>query len=96
MKMEQCSETLAYKIQTLGNYPEESIQQEYCSLHFVSLIAAVTVTALLENCHHIVTDKMEMCDILYFLILPQKAGKIQCLNVTLISATQAMSKKAVT
>ena len=28
MKMEQteCSETLAYKIQTLGNYPEESIQ----------------------------------------------------------------------
>jgi len=27
MKMEQteCSETLAYKIQTLGNYPEESI-----------------------------------------------------------------------
>ena len=36
-----------------------------------------TVTALLENCHHIVTDKMEMRDILYFLILPQKAGKIQ-------------------
>jgi hypothetical protein len=30
------------------------------------------VTALLENCHHIVTDKLEMCDILYFLILPQK------------------------
>jgi hypothetical protein len=29
MKMEQteCSETSAYKIQTLGNYPEESIQQ---------------------------------------------------------------------
>jgi len=29
MKMEQtqCSETLAYKIQTLGNYPEESIQK---------------------------------------------------------------------
>jgi hypothetical protein len=28
MKMEQteCSETLAYKIQMLGNYPEESIQ----------------------------------------------------------------------
>jgi hypothetical protein len=23
----ECSETLAYKIQTLGNYPEESIQQ---------------------------------------------------------------------
>jgi len=29
MKMEQtdCSETLAYKIQTPGNYPDESIQQ---------------------------------------------------------------------
>ena len=27
MKMEQCSEMLAYKIQTLGNYPEESIQK---------------------------------------------------------------------
>jgi len=28
MKMEQteCSETLAYKIQTAGNYPEESVQ----------------------------------------------------------------------
>ena len=33
MKMEQteCSETLAYKIQTLGNYPAESIQYYYCS-----------------------------------------------------------------
>jgi len=29
MKMEQaeCSETLAYKIQILGNYPEESAQK---------------------------------------------------------------------
>jgi len=26
MKMEQCSETSAYKIQTPGNYPEETIQ----------------------------------------------------------------------
>jgi hypothetical protein len=26
MKMEQCSETSAYKIQTRGNYPEESIK----------------------------------------------------------------------
>jgi len=26
MKMEQCSETSAYKIQTPGNYPDESIQ----------------------------------------------------------------------
>ena len=31
MKMEQteCSETTAYKIQTLGNYPEEIIQKHY-------------------------------------------------------------------
>jgi predicted naringenin-chalcone synthase len=31
MKVEQteCSETLAYKIQTHGNYPEESIQHSY-------------------------------------------------------------------
>jgi len=29
--MEQCSETSAYKIQTPGNYPEESIQHsEQC------------------------------------------------------------------
>jgi len=27
MKMEQCSETSAYKIQTPSNYPEEGIQQ---------------------------------------------------------------------
>jgi hypothetical protein len=28
MKMEQCSATSAYKIQTPGNYPEENIQHE--------------------------------------------------------------------
>ena len=34
MKMEQteCSETSAYKIQTPGNYPEESIHQHFSSL----------------------------------------------------------------
>ena len=35
MEQTECSETLAYKIQTPGNYPEESIQQllsEYESL----------------------------------------------------------------
>jgi hypothetical protein len=33
MKMEQteCSETLAYKIQAPGNYPEENIQHLYVS-----------------------------------------------------------------
>jgi len=32
MKQTECSETLAYKIQTPGNYPEESIQQYIKSL----------------------------------------------------------------
>jgi len=34
MKMEQteCSEMSAYKIQTPGNYPEESIQQQFPAL----------------------------------------------------------------
>jgi hypothetical protein len=31
MEQAECSETLAYKIQTLGNYPEESIQHNYIS-----------------------------------------------------------------
>jgi len=53
-KMEQteCSETLAYKIQTLGNYPEESIQHSehgeslksrlsLCSLQFLMFVCSV-------------------------------------------------------
>jgi hypothetical protein len=32
MKMEQCSETSANKIQTPGNYPEENVQRNYCFL----------------------------------------------------------------
>jgi len=41
MKVEQteCSETLAYKIQMPGNYPEESIQQNYIIL-FIKRICA--------------------------------------------------------
>ena len=37
MKMEQmeCSETSVYKIQTLGNYPEENIQQLHNNLSYV-------------------------------------------------------------
>jgi len=38
MKVEQteCTETLAYKIQMPGNYPEESIQQmQRCVLYFI-------------------------------------------------------------
>jgi hypothetical protein len=30
MEQTECSETSAYKIQTLGNYPEENIQQLLC------------------------------------------------------------------
>jgi len=38
MKMEQaeCSETSAYKIQTPGNYPEESIQNSTLFMHFLT------------------------------------------------------------
>jgi len=42
MKMEQteCSETSAYKIQTLGNYPQENIQN---SEHGKSLKSRITM-----------------------------------------------------
>jgi 6-phosphogluconate dehydrogenase len=45
MKMEQteCSETLAYKIQTPGNYPEESIQH---SEHGESLKSSLYISQL--------------------------------------------------
>ena len=45
MKMEQteCSETLAYKIQTLENYPEESIQH---SEHGESLKSRISLGSL--------------------------------------------------
>jgi len=38
MKMEQteCSETSTYKLQTPGNYPEESIQQKEINIHSLS------------------------------------------------------------
>jgi hypothetical protein len=49
MKMEQidCSEKFAYKIQTPGNYPEESIQQRH-DLHKGSLRTTAT-TLWLRN-----------------------------------------------
>jgi len=37
MKMEQCSETSAYKIHTPGKYPEESIKQAL--IYFSSTLA---------------------------------------------------------
>jgi hypothetical protein len=43
MKMEQtgCSETLAYKIQTLANYPEESIQHARTHLLYHRVIVKI-------------------------------------------------------
>ena len=48
MKMEQteCSETSAYKIQTPGNYPEESIQH---TEHGESLKSRIAETGLLRT-----------------------------------------------
>jgi hypothetical protein len=47
MKKEQteCSETLAYKIQTPGNYPEESIQQLYLYFFFY-LLPSITSSSV--------------------------------------------------
>jgi hypothetical protein len=47
MKMEhiECSETLAYKFQTPGNYPEESIQQSESGESLIlSILLAVIQT----------------------------------------------------
>ena len=45
MKMEQTefSETLAYKIQTAGNYPEESIQNPYISFDLILIFAQISI-----------------------------------------------------
>jgi hypothetical protein len=40
MKMKECSETSAYKIQTPGNYPEENIQHKK---HGESLKSEITL-----------------------------------------------------
>jgi hypothetical protein len=47
MKMEQteCSETLAYKIQMPGNYPEESIQHSEYGKSLKSRVKKLHVTA---------------------------------------------------
>ena len=47
MGMEQCSETSAYKIQTLGNYPEEGIQH---SEHGESLKSRIILSYHLFPC----------------------------------------------
>jgi hypothetical protein len=42
MKMEQCSKTSAYKIQTPGNYPEENLQQQ-------SLVVFILIVHVMET-----------------------------------------------
>jgi len=42
-KMEQCSETSVYKIQTPGNYPEENIQHSEHGKSLKSRIAIYTI-----------------------------------------------------
>ena len=58
MKMEQteCSKTLAYKIRTLGNYPEESIQH---SEHDESLKSRIyeSCSFYVQNCKFCTTFK---------------------------------------
>jgi hypothetical protein len=44
MEQMECSETLAYKIQTLGNYPEESIQHSEHSESLKSRIILIPFT----------------------------------------------------
>jgi hypothetical protein len=59
MKMEQaeCSETLAYKIQTPGNRPEESTQhsehgESLKSINsFVSYESLTLITSVIKACH---------------------------------------------
>jgi len=41
MEQTECSETSAYKIQTPGNYPEESIQHSEHGESFKSIISTV-------------------------------------------------------
>jgi hypothetical protein len=53
MKMEKthCSEKSAYKIQTPGNYPEESIQHVKAELTLVRTAAGIPICFCL--CHHV-------------------------------------------
>jgi hypothetical protein len=50
IKIEQCSETSAYKIQTPGNYPEESIQHSEHGGTFKSRI--ISETSKIKSSYH--------------------------------------------
>jgi hypothetical protein len=49
LKMEQCSETSAYKIQTQGNYREESIQHDLNLLSFSSAVSTFNSSKILNS-----------------------------------------------
>ena len=52
----ECSETSAYKIQTLGNYPEESIQLSLvvvCMVVVLELKLRQVIHLLWERCYHL-------------------------------------------
>ena len=61
MKMEQteCSETLAYKFQMPGNYPEESIQHSEQSESLKSIIIQLCLIEVLERRHRETQFKQE-------------------------------------
>jgi len=50
MEQTECSETLAYKIQTPGNYPEESIQHN--KFYLISVILTNKCTKLSFDSHY--------------------------------------------
>jgi len=54
MKMEQteCSETSAYKIQTPGNYPEESIKQIQKKFTYLFFYLLIIITFMACNCRY--------------------------------------------
>jgi hypothetical protein len=66
MKMEQCSETSAYKIQMPGNYLEESIQQEITVIQciqfflFMVLCSAWWWLYIIETCSWF-AHKIKLC-----------------------------------
>jgi hypothetical protein len=55
MKIEECSETVAYKIQTPGNYPEKSVQH---SEHGESLKWRNNMKIIKEKCIKIATHNI--------------------------------------
>jgi hypothetical protein len=57
--MEQCSETLAYKIQMPGNYPDKSIQHSEQSKSLKSIIIQLCLIEVMERRHKETQFKQE-------------------------------------